>query len=575
LKAKTAGDKNLIRRRAACSGTTRNASIERASRFTRRIAFFDRRVFLPPWNHQDAIMREAFDWLKPAPLRQADQQDFRQADFFQPQLLEFRSDDFMDLFLDAVAQPANDALQAAVAVAAAPQQPLKLYQPVHGCFYLVCASLGCRQPGFPDRAVNLDEGETAFFVLRKFIAGAEYAWTSVTGRPGWQPVPGGVRQVLPGEERLPLLKTRTGDQRDLWFGYLPVAGRETYAVSPSELADSGTPPLDVRLEELGARFITPLTVRNAPPAIAGGPLETALSATQSVDPQQARNLSVYLLLGLWEFFDIWLPEVAVALRDAPAPVTFTGDQAAAQTALLAMLQTEPLNGTLTLAAALGEVARQRTALDQLGDGDLAALGFDNTYNLATVAAAGDPNGLTLRLRAAVAAALPGQTAPPLELPKFVAARQPAQTGYAVRCVYERPQCEPVVQTLSQPSAPFRLAAYFDADAPARPVRIPLPSDVSLASLRKFNKGVTFLISNSLQKKINRLTGKEKTLLDDNPDLNPEQDDGLAFICSFSIQIIFIIAFLLLLVFVIIFNLVFWWLPFFRICLPVPKRLLSG
>jgi hypothetical protein len=30
---------------------------------------------------------------------------------------------------------------------------------------------------------------------------------------------------------------------------------------------------------------------------------------------------------------------------------------------------------------------------------------------------------------------------------------------------------------------------------------------------------------------------------------------------------------LLLVFVIVFNIIFWWLAFFKICLPIPKSLL--
>jgi hypothetical protein len=141
----------------------------------------------------------------------------------------------------------------------------------------------------------------------------------------------------------------------------------------------------------------------------------------------------------------------------------------------------------------------------------------------------------------------------------------------LRCVYERPQCTPARQVLSQPSMPFQLAPFFDADAPARPVRIVLPTDVSLAGLRKFNRGVTFLISGSLQKKIAMVTGAEKQLLKDPASLNPEGLE-LGWMCSFSIQIIFIVAFFLLLMFVIILNFVFWWIAFFKICIPIPKGL---
>ena len=68
-----------------------------------------------------------------------------------------------------------------------------------------------------------------------------------------------------------------------------------------------------------------------------------------------------------------------------------------------------------------------------------------------------------------------------------------------------------------------------------------------------------MISEPMQRKIAMITGKEKELLEPSPSLNPEDSGGFAFICSFSIEIIFIVAFFLLLMFVIILNFVFWWI----------------
>jgi hypothetical protein len=511
------------------------------------------------------VLRETFDWLKPSLLRPANVQDFRQPDFFQPQLLKFQTDEFMEDFLAAASVPSSNAFKAAITVAPQSGKPLKLFQPGHGCFYLVCASLCCRLPGFPDRKVQASGGESVFFVLRKFINGAEYAWVGDDNKKGWQPLGGNPKDILQKEERLPLMITTGSDGRSLLFGYLPVASRETYAVPPTELAlDTG--PVDVRIEELEARFTTPLTRRNIPPE----PLDTVLSAAQKVSAEQARDLSVYLLLELWEFFEVYLPDVAAALRDQPS-ASFSGEQAQAKAELMVFLQGQVLAGGLRLAAALGAVAQKRDALNQLGGQDMAQLGFDvNRYNLAGVPGIDDPNGLAKDLEEAVKKALPAEL-PPIELPKI---ETTPEVTYAVRCVYERPQCDPIVRVVSQPSLHFQLASFFDPDAPVRPVRIPLPTDVSLAGLRRFKKGVIFLISNSLQKKINRITGKEKELLKDSPSLAAEGDD-LAFICSFSIQIIFIVAFFLLLMFVIILNFVFWWIAFFRICLPIPKKLLPG
>ncbi|MCA9969178.1 MAG: hypothetical protein KC425_03130 [Anaerolineales bacterium] len=497
-------------------------------------------------------MTVAIDWLKPAALWQENGLDFRQLDFFRPQLFEYRTDSFMDQFLADAAAPQPAALTAALAPAPPDSAPLKLFQPLHGCFYLVGASLCCRLPAFPDRQVRLDEEESTFFVLRKLIDGVEYAWAGADGQRGWQPLNGQARRLLPDEDRQPLFPALAANGRSLQFGYLPVASRDTYAVPAAELA-AGTPLTDLRLEELGSRFAAPLTRPNP----------TTPSIIENTPAVAVRAVSVYLLLDLWEFLLAHVAPVALALRDDPTAV-FSGDKSAAQAALMAFLQGEVLGGGLTLAAALGEVAQQQAALDA-SDADPAALGFGSSYEL-------DNHGLDLPgLLAAVGAALPDEAPPPVQLPKL--GTQP-EAQYVLRCVYERPQCDPPIVVVSQPSRPFQFAPFFDTDAPARTIRIPLPADVSLSAMRKYKKGVSFMMSDAMRKKVEMLTGKEKSLVqDDPPSLNPEGGGLFAFICSFSIQIIFIVAFFLLIMFVVILDFVFWWMAFFKICFPVPKALL--
>ena len=46
---------------------------------------------------------------------------------------------------------------------------------------------------------------------------------------------------------------------------------------------------------------------------------------------------------------------------------------------------------------------------------------------------------------------------------------------------------------------------------------------------------------------------------------------LGMICSFSIPIITICALIVLMIFLSLLNIIFWWLPFFRICFPFPKK----
>jgi hypothetical protein len=499
------------------------------------------------------------DWLIPSPFWSAN--GYRQVEFFRPALFEFRSDEFMEEFLAAAASPRLTGLQAARLQPSADNTPSKLFQPVHGCFYLAAASLCCRQPGFPDRQVRRGEGERTAFVLRKLVNGKEYAWVVKDEQPGWKPLNGAGRTLLTGEDRLPVFPVPLADGRQLFCGYVPAASSDTYKVPPSELAVDGE-ELDAPIQELGSRFTSPLT-RHAP---------TNQSLVDGLPDDIALTTSVYLLVELWEFLQSYLPDVTEAIEALPSSPNFSGDKAAAaaaeKDALLSFLQTQAYKDDLSLAEALQAIAQNYDALNAPGGGDLAALGFtEDDYSLKGDTDLSNADLETLLDR--VADALPDER-PPVAVPKLDVS---TSVRYVLRFVYERPQCDPAIVEVSQPSQPFTFAPFFDPDAPARPIRIPLPSDVSIAGMRKFKKNVTFMMSDAMRKKMNQVLGKEKTLLGDNPELNAEDGAAFAFICSFSIQIIFMIAFMLLLIFAFVFNIIFWWMAFFRICLPVPKSLL--
>jgi hypothetical protein len=97
----------------------------------------------------------------------------------------------------------------------------------------------------------------------------------------------------------------------------------------------------------------------------------------------------------------------------------------------------------------------------------------------------------------------------------------------------------------------------------------MPVDTSFDGLSKFPKGVSFVLSDELRKQMARAeqVGMQG-LLDGN-----EGSGGfdLGVICSFSIPIITICALILLIIIVQLLNIVFWWLPLFRICLPIPVK----
>jgi hypothetical protein len=159
--------------------------------------------------------------------------------------------------------------------------------------------------------------------------------------------------------------------------------------------------------------------------------------------------------------------------------------------------------------------------------------------------------------------------------------------FVIRCVYERPSCGPLDPPLmSEPSAQFQLASFFDPEAPARPIRIALPIDTSAAGLRKFDKNTAFMISDQLCGQMQRLKGItfgdlvlsvlpwpfHKDLSVGAPEVGPCKDNSgasLGMICTLSIPIITICALVLLFVIVLLLDLIFHWIPFFIMCFPLP------
>ena len=122
--------------------------------------------------------------------------------------------------------------------------------------------------------------------------------------------------------------------------------------------------------------------------------------------------------------------------------------------------------------------------------------------------------------------------------------------------------------MSEPSAVFQLAAYFDPDAPARPIRIALPIDTSVAGLRKFSKNVSFLISDKLQQQMDCVSDAKKVL---DGSLSCDKTPSVGSICTFSLPIITICALIVLLIFVILLNIIFFWMPFLKICFPLDLK----
>jgi hypothetical protein len=154
------------------------------------------------------------------------------------------------------------------------------------------------------------------------------------------------------------------------------------------------------------------------------------------------------------------------------------------------------------------------------------------------------------------------------------------TWFTVRCVLERPNCAALTPpVISEPTVAFQMAAYFDPDAPARPIRIGLPIDTTPGGLRKFDKNTAFVMSDVLCGQVGKMSSVSfgDLIMSVLPfpfhkDLSGGGGTPCTggMVCSFSIPIITIVALILLIIFVKLLDIIFFWMPFFQICLPLPK-----
>lgn len=157
--------------------------------------------------------------------------------------------------------------------------------------------------------------------------------------------------------------------------------------------------------------------------------------------------------------------------------------------------------------------------------------------------------------------------------------------FVIRMVHINADCGPLhPPTLSAPSVRFRLASFFDPDAPVRPITITLPVDTSPAGLRKHGRGTAFVMSDLLCGQVQRAKGlgfidlvlqvlpwpfhKDIDIGTGGGCKNSNLEIGM--ICSLSIPIITLCALILLIIIVTLLDMIFRWLPWFIACFPVPK-----
>jgi hypothetical protein len=505
-------------------------------------------------------------WVTPAPLWQAASSE--PAKMRAPTLLRFASDKFMDEFAALLGSRPGD-LATLVADPRSyrprpigkpttwtppPPAKLKLYQPIHGHFYLLAASLVCRRAGLPDRAVDPGQEERVGFVLRRKSAnGQELAWIDhpETGKR-WNATATPFQRA-DSEELLPLfpLDFRQGERtRRLFAGLVPTASVETLKAAGSPmLVDPATgAPVDPRPQEFDQRVSRPLEALKESPA-----------AQTPKEEGDHREASRFLLLDFADYLQLHVPAVWARVvagskgsLTGPAGVLFDDlDQNAVGGATWRSL----------LKTAWDE--RDRITGESPAEPTL-------VVNLRRTPA--DPRTLETHVVQALPALgakpppLDGRPAEEMEIPKL---GTPGEFTYVLRCVYERPLCGPLhAPVVSDPSAEFQLASFFDVDAPARQIRIVLPVDTSAKTMRQFSKNVGFVMSDQLRAQMGRVRDAKAAL---KGELGEETSFDLGVICAFSLPIVTLVALMLLMIVVGLLNIIFWWMPLFRICLPVPVK----
>jgi hypothetical protein len=508
----------------------------------------------------------------------------------------------------------------AIAAAGPVPKPLKLYQPAHQRFYLVTACLVCRITGLPDRRLDTTKNERVSFVVRLLQPRAGAA--SVNPDPydcdelafidgAWQ-FAGNPQVLLDGEETNPLSPLTypelDGRRRRLFTGLVPVGKREAYLAAsqpqPATDTDPAVPLFSAQqmlfktqvlgpwasLEDTGVRANTALS----PNALAPSPDPTVQATIRATAKDQIQCLSWYVFLDFANYLAARIPNVWNAISGSAASLTV------AEQALVTTLTgtRNPASG-LTIGSALVNAKVKEQTLENVK----VPYRVDKTqwpaanliFPLADVSATGvtplSPALTRDTLESQVVATLPPEPAKgalPVRIAAQARANPMTSPEFAIRCVLQRPNCPSLTQPLvSEPSAAFQMAAYFDPDAPARPIRIGLPVDTTPAGLRKFDKNAAFVMSDTLCGQVSRVRGMTlgDLVLSVLPfpfhkglDMSPGDSApcaGGGMVCSFSIPIITICALLMLIVIVTLLDIIFFWMPFFQICLPLPKFSAKG
>jgi hypothetical protein len=143
------------------------------------------------------------------------------------------------------------------------------------------------------------------------------------------------------------------------------------------------------------------------------------------------------------------------------------------------------------------------------------------------------------------------------------------TPQAVRCfvrLKSPPGCPPTL-AWSAYSELFTVTPWWETGS-AKPRVIDMPDPFDRGVLRKLKPNIGFGMPGKLGQ---LMTPSNLAKLKDGGKPSDSGDIGIDWICGFNIPIITLCALIVLNIFLQLMNLVFWWLPFVKICLPIPRK----
>ncbi len=500
-----------------------------------------------------------------------------------PVLLQMPDTDFPAHFLQDIATQGGKPVSSATSVPSSAVSPATLFQPVQRIVHLAMVQLNCNALGLPPLATT--RVESAGLVIRRVfrlpgnpkaidqVKSPPWAWMrSAQGTFAWVRLNADQEKLDPDPNKRPQLQSGRADLDQL-LAAMSLSSAYTEVVTPAFVA----PP---NICNTLGRTIVYALIPTASSEVSDSPPPPPSFDNQADRQNLADNLPVFLKSGAVgaplsgkTITSQWLSDDFL-LNQQPSLSSSDIKLFQGFTATLRMLQSSfgAFDGTAEGEKILAVLNRHSVVQDgstkPLGDfygsAANALLGpntsADTKIDMPTQWGALTDQDQTDLLDALVHALTPQSTRVLAPEGRFQDSTRLYTVRIFLRIKPENPAC-PTELIWSLSSEPFRIAAWYESAGRPHPP-VPLPDPSKLRDLAKPNASfhVPAGLMNAMQG--TSLSGMMK---------GGGGGGGITidWICGFSIPLITICAFFVLNIFFSLLAIIFFWLPFFKICIPIP------